>query len=1199
MDDNYNRRVLRPDTPDFFECMASTSSVSKFRPGLPGFTYEDLFRQEGLEKLDRDFLARLALCNPLHHSQLLAYRAGEAFSTLQVSELLLAAGPVLEEFLSELFGIQDALERSRLCTLAHDPVFAFKKLFVQRRARRRLLGKEAIEPFLYLDAALDRSLQQAGQSDADRELAIAKWGQQLLVEPQANQDAIEMLTRWCIQALKTSEGQARVLGWVSFRLPQGIDHARLVPVVPVAEDPMGRVEGPQDDRRRRDGFRLTDPRMRPRQIQNEIHYCIYCHDHDGDFCSKGFPEKKGEPEKGLKVNPLGVTLTGCPLDQKISEMHVMKKDGHTIAALAMITVDNPMCAATGHRICNDCMKACIYQKQDPVDIPQAETGILTDVLGLPWGVEIYDLLIRWNPLRQRQWLPKPYNGLKVLIAGMGPAGFTLAHHMLMEGFAVVGIEGLKIEPLPQELLQSPIRDYSTLEEPLDTRVMVGFGGVAEYGITNRWDKNFLRLIYLSLARRPRFQVFGGVRFGGTLTVEDAWHLGFDHVAIAIGAGLPQALPVPGSLAPGMRQANDFLMALQLTGAAKAASLANLQVRLPAVIIGGGLTGIDTATEVGAYYIAQTEKTLERYELLNDSLGQEGVRAGLDEGGRMILDELLAHGRLVRAERVRAAAVGTQPDFEKLLRAWGGVTVAYRRGMNESPAYTRNHEEIIKALEEGIYYAEGLDPKEAKTDRYGQVEALLCRQLRRNADGSWEDTGEEISVPARSILVATGARPNVAYEFEHRGHFDKQHGHYQTFHDAGGDLMPVAVAAHCKIDDFGPFTSYGVDGRRVSFLGDTHPVFHGSVVKAVASGKRTYPKILATLGERVRQHGDAQEYERFRAQIDGLLTVKVEKVERLTQAVVELTVRAPMAARRFRPGQFFRLQNFETLAPFVDGTRLQSEALALYGAKVDKDRGLVSVIVIEQGASSRLVATLKPGDPVTLMGPTGVRTTIPDGKETIMVIGGVLGAAYLRSVGMALRSAGNRVLYVAIFPTADAVICRDELENAADCVLWITEQGNPPVPRRPQDRAASGDLVDVLVRYAAGALDPTDAAPPVRLEDVDRLMIIGSSCLVRRLRDARRHELENFLVKRPQTIASIGTPMQCMLKGVCSQCLQWQIDPHTGRRTKAVFACSWQDQPVDIVDLDNLDERLSQNRVQEHLTGLWLEHLLTKHKLQRV
>ena len=69
----------------------------------------------------------------------------------------------------------------------------------------------------------------------------------------------------------------------------------------------------------------------------------------------------------------------------------------------------------------------------------------------------------------------------------------------------------------------------------------------------------------------------------------------------------------------MRQANDFLMALQLGNAAKSSSLTNLQVRLPAVVIGGGLTGVDTATEVQAYYITQVEKILTRYEILTQRI----------------------------------------------------------------------------------------------------------------------------------------------------------------------------------------------------------------------------------------------------------------------------------------------------------------------------------------------------------------------------------------------------------------------------------------------------------------------------------------------------------------------------------------------------------------------------------------------------
>jgi NADPH-dependent glutamate synthase beta subunit-like oxidoreductase/NAD(P)H-flavin reductase len=1164
-------------------------------------SFSDLFTDEGLNKLDAQFLARLKEQDERARAALLAYRRdADPFTPLQTSNLLLACAPVLEEHIAQLFGINKELETSRQAAVKHNPVSEFKKQFVQKRAKRRAQKRETVEHFSELDAWLETALARTDHSGSDRELAVAIYARQLLSDETANAAEIEKLTRWCVSALTTSEGTRAVAAWPSFRLPQPVDPRNLVPIKVIAGDSIGRLEGPPEQRRRRDGFKLTDPRMNGREVQDQINYCVFCHEHDGDFCSKGFPEKKGQPEKGLKDNALGVTLTGCPLDEKVSEMHALKRDGATIAALAMVMADNPMCPATGHRICNDCMKACIYQKQEPVNIPQIETRVLTDVLALPWGVEIYDLLTRWNPLRARQWLPKPYNGLKVLIAGMGPAGFTLAHHLLMEGFAIVGTEGLKIEPLPPHFIDQPVREYRELEEDLDTRVMAGFGGVAEYGITTRWDKNFLKLIYLSLMRRRRFQVFGGIRFGGTVTVEDAWTLGIDHVAIAVGAGLPLALPVPGSLAPGMRQANDFLMALQLTGAAKADSLANLQVRLPAVVIGGGLTGVDTATEVQAHYIAQVEKTLQRYEALSAHFGEPSVRIRFDQPSLVILDEFLEHGRAVRIERERAGAADETPNFLPLIRQWGGVTIAYRRALNESPAYTRNHEEIIKALEEGIFYAEGLDPKSAKLDDHGDIEAMVFARQRQDADGSWRHSGEETPVPARSVFVATGARPNVAYEFEHRGHFAKEHGHYRTHHSNNDTIEAVPVALHCKVGDFGPFTSYQKDHRRVSFIGDTHPVFHGSVVKAIASGLRTYPKIVQALAEKIAGRGDEQEYIAFREHIRAMFETRIESLKRLNTSAIELRIRAPMAARKFRPGQFFRVQNFETCAPRINGTRLQTEALAMTGAKVDPDTGLISLIVLEQGASSRLCATFRPGDPIALMGPTGVRTKIPDGGETILIVGGRLGVAHMLGVGPAMRKKGNRVILVAGFPSASDIICKGELESSADVVVWSTRAGEPVRPCRPRDRAASGDIVEVIRDYASGRLEPHGGEPQIRLQDVDRFLVVGGNRLIRRIRDARYgDELKEFFPKQPKTLGSISTPMQCMLKGVCSQCLQWQIDPETGHRTKAVFSCSWQDQPLDIVDLNCLDDRLGQNRVQERLTDLWLDHLLQHHEIPRI
>src|SRR6202158_3108897 len=159
-----------------------------------------------------------------------------------------------------------------------------------------------------------------------------------------------------------------------------------------------------------------------------------------------------------------------------------------------------------------------------------------------------------------------------------------------DGHVVAAIDGLKIEPLPESVSGvtplgertpfRPIHDVNELYESLDDRVMAGFGGVAEYGITVRWNKNFLKLIRLLLERRAQFGMFGGVRFGGALTIDSAFELGFDHVALCAGAGRPTVIPMKNGLSRGGRQASDFLMALQLTGAAKNNSGAELQGRMP-------------------------------------------------------------------------------------------------------------------------------------------------------------------------------------------------------------------------------------------------------------------------------------------------------------------------------------------------------------------------------------------------------------------------------------------------------------------------------------------------------------------------------------------------------------------------------------------------------------------------------------------
>ena len=461
-------------------------------------------------------------------------------------------------------------------------------------------------------------------------------------------------------------------------MPHKTDYDELVPRVRPRSELPEFFMGPHETRRHRDGFDLTDPRYTLRENLREGHYCLTCHERGKDSCSTGIKAKDGSTAS----NPLNILLEGCPLDEKISEMISLYRDGHPIGALAVIMIDNPMLAGTGHRICNDCMKSCIFQKQDPVNIPQLETGVLTGVLDLPYGFEIVSLLTRWNPLNARRPYPLRYNGRNVLIVGMGPAGYTLAQHLLNEGFGVVGIEGLKVEPLAVQLRGSkrrvprPIRDVGEIVGPLSERPTLGFGGVAEYGITVRWDKNFLDINYVILMRRKKFRLLDGVRFGGTLTIEDAWNLGFDHIAICAGAGRPTIVPMENNLARGVRMASDFLMGLQGQGAYRKNSLTNVQVELPAVVIGGGLTAIDTATELQAYYVTQVEKALERFDRLKRRIGEEAIWARLDPEETRTVQTWLVHGRMVLAERSAAGAARRPPDFARLVRSWG-----------ESPSFT--------------------------------------------------------------------------------------------------------------------------------------------------------------------------------------------------------------------------------------------------------------------------------------------------------------------------------------------------------------------------------------------------------------------------------------------------------------------------------------------------------------------------------
>ena len=167
----------------------------------------------------------------------------------------------------------------------------------------------------------------------------------------------------------------------------------------------------------------------------------------------------------------------------------------------------------------------------------------------------------------------------------------------------------------------------------------------------------------------------------------------------------------------------------------------------------------------AYYPVQMEKVQFRYEALCRENGKENTDAIMNEEEKKILATFLQHAKEITEERNRAAKKNESPNFIPLIRKWGGVHLYYRKSLNDAPAYRLNHEEIIKALEEGIFIAEKMSPVEAIADEYGAVKELIFEKM-DVISGKWKSSNEQISVYAKSVLVAAGTSPNVMYEREH-------------------------------------------------------------------------------------------------------------------------------------------------------------------------------------------------------------------------------------------------------------------------------------------------------------------------------------------------------------------------------------------------------------------------------------------------
>lgn len=1067
-------------------------------------TFNDFYSTNGLNKIDTLFQEYLKDTSFPLLKVLVNYREKACYD----SETILHLAPLLENFISKIFTLE---ERKKSWKNNHEELFNIfycRRKFVQRN----------ITYSDYNETALLKAQELFRKENIllTDELALAK----LIIKYQKDENISEYLKSFIAWALFSASGRKQFKDSVLFSPPQKLDYDNLV-----VDAKRNDISVTVNEHKSRNGFDLDENYLSQKSAVINAHYCLDCHKRGKDSCSKGMLDKVTNM---VIKNPLDIILSGCPLRQKISEMNILKKQGIIIGALATAMIDNPMIAATGHRICNDCMKSCVYQKQDPVNVPLIESKVFDEVLRLPYGFEIYNLLSRWNPLKCIDFLPAASNNKNILIVGMGPAGITLAHYLSNSGCTVVGIDGLKIEPLPSNIVGidqhgnrssfNPIEKFSGIEEKLSSRLAYGFGGVTEYGITTRWNKNYLTVLRILLERRENFRLYGSTRFGSTITYERAQTLGFHHVALAMGAGKPQFPSLQNIFAKGIKTASDFLMSLHTQKVSRLDMPSNLQIRLPIVVLGGGLTSVDVSTECLAYYPILVKKFLQLFERAGD-----GFLQSLSEEEREIAHEYITHAQILKRNTKNPL---------KLLKTWGGVKIIYRKGMVFSPAYRLNHEELISGLQEGVEFLENTKILKILLDRHGSTNAVV--------------TNNGI-IKAATIIIATGTVPNITICKEDPKNFQRKGQYFAT---EGAKLSKNDFFIHNR-------TNFSI-----SVHGDQHQFYSGSVVKAIASAKNSHSQITQRL---LGYRAGTNKKDLFK-RLNNDLIASVHAIQRLSHNVVEIIVKAKMSAEEFQPGQFYRLQNYSTLAHLNSNKIMQAmEPLAITGAYVDKIAGTISLIILEMGGSSNFCKNLVVGEIISLMGPTGSPTVIPKNNK-VLLVGGGLGNAVLFSIAQALQRNNCNVLYFAAYKKRADIFKSDMIEKFANKVVWCCEDGKKSC--REQDASFDGNIIAALRQYGD-------------LKSFEHVIAIGSDSMMHAVARLIYHDQPLLFHPKIKAVASINSPMQCMMKEICAQCLQRQVDPET-KEVSFIYSCFEQDQDMACVDFAHLAARLKQNSLLEKL-----------------
>lgn len=156
--------------------------------------------------------------------------------------------------------------------------------------------------------------------------------------------------------------------------------------------------------------------------------------------------------------------------------------------------------------------------------------------------------------------------------------------------------------------------------------------------------------------------------------------------------------------------------------------------------------------------------------------------------------------------------------------------------------------------------------------------------------------------------------------------------------------------------------------------------------------------------------------------------KIADKKILNETTVQMSIEAPLIAKKAKPGQFIIFRVNET-----------SERVPLTIAGVE--HGLVKIIFQIVGKSTTMLGALNAGDSILdFVGPLGEPSHL-DGYRHVAVVGGGLGCAIAYPQAKYLFDTGINVDIIAGFRSKDIIILEDEMRGCSHTFKLMTDDGS--------------------------------------------------------------------------------------------------------------------------------------------------------------